>query len=144
VSVGGDPVVVDASLVIKWYVPEEGFERARAILASGRPLLAPDLLLAEVGNILWRKVRRGDVSRDEAVEIADRLLSGTGISLISATVLLLRALHIATAHGITVYDALYVSLAVQDGIAAVTADERLVTRLAATPLAAHVRALSSF
>ena len=143
-SAGDDPVVVDASVVIKWYVPEVDHAPARAILASSRPLLAPDLVLAEVGNILWKKVRRGELSRDDADAIAERLLTETGVSIVSATVLLLRALSIATAYGLTTYDSLYVALAVQDGITVVTADERLVNTLAATPLAQHVRLLSTF
>jgi predicted nucleic acid-binding protein len=140
----GDPVVVDASVVIKWYVPEENHEKARAILASERPLLAPDLVLAEVGNILWKKVRRGEFSRDDADAIAERFLRETNVSVVSATVLLLRALSIATEHGISAYDALYVALAVLDDIVVVTADARLVNALARTPLARHVRLLSTF
>ena len=141
---GDDPLVIDASVAIKWYVPEEDDTRARAILASGRQLLAPDLILAEVGNILWKKVRRGTLTREDAEEIAERFLRKAGITVVSSTVLLLRALQIANAHGPTVYDAQYVALAVQDNLVAVTADERLVRSLAGTPLAAHVRLLSTF
>lgn len=139
-----DPLVIDASVAIKWYVPEDDDTRARAILGSGRPLLAPDLILAEIGNILRKKMRHGTLAPQDAEEIAECFLRETGMSVVSSTVLLLRAVQLATAHGLSVYDALYVALAVQDNIVAVTADERLVKSLTGTPLARHVRSLSTF
>jgi predicted nucleic acid-binding protein len=46
----GGFLVVDASVAVKWYVPELDSQRAHLILAGGHRLIAPDLLLAEVGN----------------------------------------------------------------------------------------------
>jgi predicted nucleic acid-binding protein len=43
-------VVPDASVVVKWLIDEQGSEAARGVLASGRRLLAPELVIAEVGN----------------------------------------------------------------------------------------------
>ena len=52
-------LVVDASVVIKWFVPEPFSLEARRILddyrAGSLDLVAPDLLNAEVGNIVWKK-----------------------------------------------------------------------------------------
>ncbi len=56
--------VVDASVVIKWFIEENLSAEAEAILGHGEPLFAPDLLLAEIGNVLWKKVIRGEVAPD--------------------------------------------------------------------------------
>jgi predicted nucleic acid-binding protein len=53
-----------------------------------------------------------------------------------------RPAEIAAAYGRTVYDALYVALAVARDCVLVTADERLVAALARSPFARHVSALS--
>lgn len=55
----GDKLVIDASVAIKWYVPEAGSQEASAILDRPETLLAPDLLAAEFGNVLWKKVSAG-------------------------------------------------------------------------------------
>jgi predicted nucleic acid-binding protein len=141
---GHEALVVDASVAIKWYVPEPGSAEAQAILESDRLLLAPDLLVAEIGNILWKRVQRGLNARTDVEEIARTFLAESRVHLVPSAGLMFRALEIANTYGATVYDALYVALAEGDGIVVVTADERLANRLAATPLAPHVRSLSTF
>jgi len=54
-------VVVDASVAIKWLLEESGTRPAVRLLAERRPLLAPDLMLIEAANALWKKVRRGEM-----------------------------------------------------------------------------------
>ena len=58
-------VVIDASVAIKWVVDEEGSDDAVPLIV-GPALSAPDLLTSECGNILWKKARRGELTRDEA------------------------------------------------------------------------------
>jgi predicted nucleic acid-binding protein len=65
------------------------------------------------------------------------------LSVVSSSLLVEAALEIALAHRRTVYDALYVALAVARESVFVTADDRLVGALRGGPLAAHVRALST-
>ena len=60
------PHVVDASIVIKWFVDEVHAEVARRLLEDQYELSAPDLLWPECGNILWKKVRRRELAPDEA------------------------------------------------------------------------------
>ncbi len=50
-------LVVDASVVVKWVVSEIGTDDAIRGLKVA-PLAAPDLLIAECANILWKKVQR--------------------------------------------------------------------------------------
>lgn len=59
-------VVVDASVVLKWFVPEAGSDAASRLLASEDRLEAPDLLFAEIANAIWKKVLRGQLTRAES------------------------------------------------------------------------------
>ena len=79
--------VVDASVALKWYFEEPGREAADAILAARiageRHLLAPDLVVPEFANALWKKTRRGECSADDAAELWElweRVRWGTDMS----------------------------------------------------------------
>lgn len=138
----GGSLVIDASVAAKWYIPEIDSRRAHAILAGGQRLLAPDLLLAEVGNILWKKVRRGELDVVDAHEVVAALTTTGPLELISTSHLLPAALDVAISYGRSVYDALYVALAHQQSCPLVTADERLVSALAGTPYGPSMLLLS--
>ena len=51
-------LVIDASVAVKWVIEEE--DTTQALALRGRALAAPDLLIAECANILWKKVRRNE------------------------------------------------------------------------------------
>ena len=135
--------VIDASVAIKWYVPEPGSAQAAPILTSGVRLLAPDLIVAEIGNVLWRKIVRGELTPREAEQIADAFVSACPLEIVPSGGLVRSALSIAEQYGRSVYDSLYVALAVRENCQVVTADERLANALAATPLGRHVATISS-
>ncbi len=59
-------LVIDASIAIKWVVEEDGTDLALALRQKAR-LMAPDLIVAECANILWKKVQRKELSKDEAL-----------------------------------------------------------------------------
>jgi predicted nucleic acid-binding protein len=93
-------------------------------------LLAPDLFWPELGNILWKAVRQGRISRESAEE-AIQGLEDRRIPTAASLPLLKDAFAIAAATGRTVYDAMYVALAIVSNAPLVTADERLANALAA-------------
>jgi predicted nucleic acid-binding protein len=136
-------LVVDASVAVKWYVPENGSAEAIALLSSGSRLIAPDLLITEIGNILWKKVGRGALSPVDAEGQLQAFLDGAPVVLYSSSTLVQQALRTAMAFGRTVYDSLYIALALAEGCRLVTADERLVNSLQGTPLAGSIVALAS-
>jgi len=67
--------VVDASVAVKWVVPEALSEHAERVLATDEELLAPDLLLVEAANALWKKTERGELASAEARRALDVVLS---------------------------------------------------------------------
>lgn len=118
-----ETLVVDASIAIKWVVEEEGTEAAVDLRARFR-LAAPELLIPECANILWKKVQRGELTRDEAV-LAARLLERSGIALLPMTGLLEQAASLAIELSHPAYDCVYLAGALRSGSRFVTADTRL-------------------
>ncbi|HLL77695.1 MAG TPA: type II toxin-antitoxin system VapC family toxin [Pyrinomonadaceae bacterium] len=98
--------VVDASVALKWFIPEIHEAEAKRFLDPGNTLYAPDLLPSEFGNILWKKVRRAEITEGEAERIAMEMRSAP-VTLVSSLDLLPNALHTAIATGRTVYDSMY-------------------------------------
>ena len=133
--------MVDASVAMKWFVPERLSAEAARLLDGSFELLAPDLLLPEFGNTLWKKVVRDEIAASEASEIL-AALARVPVTIIPSGALLDAALEIALATRRTVYDGLYVAAAVTRGCTLVTADDRLVRSLAKGPLAEFVRSLA--
>lgn len=129
--------VLDASVAAKWFLPPEG----ETLVAEARQLLrdygnaklrfvVPDLFWLEFGNILWKAVRRGRISLRSAEE-ALQALEERSIPTSPSQPLLKEAFAIATAFDRTVYDAVYVALAVASHAPLITADQRLANALAA-------------
>lgn len=122
-----NPLVIDASVAIKWVVEEEGTAEALALRRQAR-LIAPDLLVAECANILWKKVRRSELSAEEA-GLAARLLQTAEIEFRPARPLLEEATRLAIALDHPAYDCLYLALAESEDSLFITADSKLVRKL---------------
>lgn len=129
--------VADASVAVKWYVPEIHSDEALRLLEPGNELHVPDLMLAEVGNILWKKARHAEISSAQARRIARALLAAP-LHVHATAPLLDGALDLALRADRTVYDGLYVALAVALDIPLVTADRRLFHALERSAFGRHV------
>ena len=134
-------LVVDASVAVKWYVPEVLAAEAARVRAGPGPMRAPEFLDPEVANILWKKVRKGDITRAQA-DAALAHLAAAPIPRTPDAGLVAPAFDLAVQTGRTVYDCLYLALAVRLNGRMVTADDRLVNALAGTPWAGHVLRLA--
>ena len=121
-------LVVDASVVIKWVLNEEGRPPALRLLQLYQDgvttLLAPRLLFVETGNVLWKHVQRGSLDAPQAMQAFDRLMSNAPV-LASPARLESAALRLALAHRQTAYDSLYLALAIERQCELITADARL-------------------
>lgn len=127
-------IVVDASAAAKWLVTEALSDKAIALLGGPDELIAPDLLLPEVGNILWKKARANDLTAAMATE-RFRALPSMGVALVPSAGIADRAVAIALEYRRTVYDALCLALAEAERCRFVTADERLVNALSQSQIA---------
>lgn len=130
--------VIDTSVLIKLFVDEEGSREAAASINPTDELFAPDLIWAEAGNVLWKYVRRGDLSAADAEAIVADMLQ-MPIDSADSRELVGLALAIARETGRTVYDALYLALAIERNACFLTADEKFVNALANTRFAQHIR-----
>jgi predicted nucleic acid-binding protein len=121
-------LVLDASVVAKWFFEELDSDKARDILVGCgkgqiRPL-APEILPAEIANSLSKRVMRGALGAEEALAQYARF-ERLCPSLVSISSLADLALRIALANRHAVYDCLYVALATRMRCDLFTADERL-------------------
>jgi predicted nucleic acid-binding protein len=119
--------VVDASVVVKWVVEEDGTPEALTLRRQAT-LIAPELLVAECANILWKKASRNELSKKEAL-LAARLLQSCDVELVPTRFLLEAATRMSIELKHPAYDCLYLALAVERDCRFVTADERFLRKL---------------
>jgi len=120
--------IIDCSVAVKWYVPETHSQAAVALLDESHELHAPELLLAEFGNTLWKKRRRGELTEAEVRSILQAFWM-VPLEIHSLDTLVEGAVELALQTERTVYDSLYVALALLLDGPVVTADESLITGL---------------
>ena len=124
-------MVLDASVAVKWLLPEVGSEKARSVFSewnAGRvELVAPNLLPAEIASALWKKVRRKEADRWHAAQLFWEF-QHLNIPLLPAESLVSSALDFAFLYGHPVYDCIYVALAVRERCRLLTADDAIVRK----------------
>ena len=120
-------LVVDASVAIKWVLPEPSRERAADLLrAYGEGhvyLIAPRLMRTEVASALSKRSRRGQISADEARD-AFRIFDRRRPIELDTSMHLDQALSLSLRHQVSLWDCVYLALAIDFGCAIVTADQR--------------------
>jgi predicted nucleic acid-binding protein len=123
---GAREVVVDASVIIKWFSRERDSEvaiRIRDEHVAGRlAIIAPDLMVYEVSNALRYNPSFGP----DDVRGAIRDIFDMDLDLIAPNEEVLgKAIEHASKLGLTVYDACYIALAESMGLELITGDEKL-------------------
>jgi predicted nucleic acid-binding protein len=127
--------VVDASVAAKLFLKgEQEALTGEAIHLFRRhanaevQLIVPDLFWAELGNVFCKAIRQRRFTKEEA-EGSLRDLRSKTLHTISSEGLLDLALTLALTFGRSLYDSLYVALALEANSQLITADERLVNAL---------------
>jgi len=139
----GNEYIVDASVVVKWYVDEEHCREARILrdrLADGGVRMhAPELLLLEVANAFRfnrEAVRDLTLARIERLNTFGIIFHGV------ETAVLRDAIDLSFGRSITIYDAVYAALALTLRVPLVTADGVLLRKLDGTGLAIPLAGIS--
>jgi predicted nucleic acid-binding protein len=117
-------VVIDASVALKWVVPEVGSPAAIALLSSTE-LAAPGIWITEAANGLWKYVIRRELDLLDAQELLRRLRS-VPMTVSAADDDLENAFQLAAELSHPIYDCLYLALALRKDTYVVTADKRFV------------------
>jgi predicted nucleic acid-binding protein len=129
--------VVDASVAVKWYVPEDYSDYAERLLDPANELHAPELIAPEFGDIIWKKVRRAELAEKKGREIIEAFLSVPMLKYPTTPLLeVVFAGALQTAQ--TIYDWTYLALAISLNCAMTTADDKLYKAIQAGSLAQHI------
>jgi predicted nucleic acid-binding protein len=132
-------LIIDASVALKWLVPEDGSDAARSLLTR-IDLTGPSLLHVEVANGLHRKARREEIATTPDLVTLIESLAGV-VQTVDDMPLIGRALALASKLSHSVYDCVYLALAEQLGRELVTADLKFFNKVKASDLADLVRPL---
>jgi predicted nucleic acid-binding protein len=117
--------VVDASVAVKWVLPEADSDRAAAIRTTDDDLIAPSLAYAEIGSAIWRAVFRGDVPAREAPENLQIAVAHYQ-RIVPLEEFAERAIELAISLRHPIYDCFYLALAERESAPLVTADEAMI------------------
>lgn len=139
-------LVIDASVVIKWFVSEPYSDAAVRLVEVEKRFLAPDHMFAETVNVVWKHVRRHHFSNEFGYDVVAKIgRAAANINVVSCRDLVAEAYKIAVAYDRSVYDAMYVALAKLRNTRLITADDRLFNALAKVPeIAPHIQSLRDY
>jgi predicted nucleic acid-binding protein len=118
-------IVIDASVAVKWFLPEEGTEAALNLLEGPRELLAPSLIKLEVAGAITRRVRLGALSLHDGRRQCEAWFQQIGkdtITLVSDEDVIEGAVQLALKIKHTLQDCMYLQVARRLEIPLITAD----------------------
>jgi len=122
-------VVVDASVAVCWFAREAGSPAANRLIRKDVMMIAPSLILLELGNAVWKIWRRGQIDETQT-EIAIREVNRFIPEIVEMAKFISPALALARETGHSIYDCVYFALARQRNLKLVTLDRKLVTAFA--------------
>ena len=135
--------MVDASVAAQWIFNERHSPVAKQLLAGQYHLHVPDFFLLEMDNIFWKRVQRKEITFEEARVVRSAFRR---FPLQTHPFVDLLDLAYAVAHqcGLTLYDSLYVALAILLESRLVTADKKLFDGLRKSEWAKHAAWVETF
>jgi predicted nucleic acid-binding protein len=134
-------LVVDCSVAVKWAIDEPLHDTARRVLGESSRLIAPELLLAEVANVAWRKQARKQITRIQGAELV-RLVGAAIGTWYDMRSIALRAFHLAHTLDHAAYDCCYLALAELTGGRMLTDHRAFASRASKRGFGAHILRLA--
>ncbi|ARQ01400.1 type II toxin-antitoxin system VapC family toxin [Pseudorhodoplanes sinuspersici] len=128
-------LIVDASVAVKWVLPEADSNKAALLRTSDTDIIAPSLVIAEIGNAIWKSAMRGDMNAADA-QHALKIVVAHYHRLLPVEDLMTPALAFATDLRHPIYDCFYLALAEREAATLITADERLLAATKKTKIKA--------
>jgi len=129
--------VVDASVAAKWFFNEQLADEARIVLDQSESLYAPDFMLMEVDEFFCKRVRRGDLRLEDAQD-ARIMLRNLPVNYFPQYLVADSAFEIANMTRRSLYDCIYLSLAVILDEKMITADRKFFDGITETEFADQI------
>ncbi|MCE2660424.1 MAG: type II toxin-antitoxin system VapC family toxin [Rubrivivax sp.] len=119
--------VIDASVTMPWFFPDEASAFTERLLdqLGEQPIWAPALWVLECTNVLQHAQRGGLIAAARRVEIASEL-SALPVRIDTEHLDFVELDRLASAHGLSAYDAAYLELALRKSLTLVSLDQRLL------------------
>ncbi|MBD3616725.1 MAG: type II toxin-antitoxin system VapC family toxin [Gracilimonas sp.] len=130
-------IVLDASIAAKWIFLEEDSDKAEQLLKDHSGFLVPDLFYIEMDSLIGKKVQRRELEASDAHRKRDQV-QRIAADVVYHQTLAKLAFDISISLPVTMYDALYLALAMDNQTKMWTADNRLVRGLSNTILSKHI------
>ncbi|MFP3205505.1 MAG: type II toxin-antitoxin system VapC family toxin [Metallosphaera yellowstonensis] len=114
--------VIDSSSLVKFFSREKGWEKVAEVITEG--VMTLDLAIKEVASALWKKVLRGEMKEEVAINILSDLIKREAVLFVKQDDYLIEGFKIANRNKITVYDSLFIALAKLNNFELVTSDKK--------------------
>ncbi len=114
--------VLDASVIVPWFVKHELTSLTHPF--GREPFIIPSLTFSEVANTIWKYKELGE-ARAKIIEHAGIYLRGLATMVVPDEDLLAVAGRLAVSHQHSVYDCIYLSLALSENCPVITADRKM-------------------
>lgn len=119
--------VIDASVTLPWFFPDEATSFSEGLLdrLADQLLWAPQLWVLECTNVLQSAQRRRRIDATRRAEIASEL-SELPVRIDPEVMDFVRLDRLAASHGLSAYDAAYLELALRRSLVLVSLDNQLI------------------